>query len=281
MHCRGHRKPLLEVSINNGTSHRTKARSGAAIDESGSAMDDSMTHMHFTEAPTWVTVFGWIYTGAGLLFAAWILTDTYAGGFRQRVRAMEIVWPITAIWSGPLGLWAYYRWGRPATAKWQSTHGGPTELSMPARVAVETIPGGAASFVGHAIAVPIVGLTGLTIAGEHVWPMIILIAVFALPLLIGFEYHALTVTIGQQASVGKRLRVAAVISVLAVLAFDLGMGATMLLVAFVLGYSHATIAFWLLMWGGIMLGFITAYPMVWWLLARNTPQSVLEPTKAR
>lgn len=243
-------------------------------------MDDSMVHLHGSVVPTWVSVFAWVYTGAGLLFACWILADTYLGGYRQRVRAMELVWPITAVWSGPLGLWAYYRWGRPATQKWQSRNGSEPELGMPARVAVETIPGGAASFVGHAIAVPIVGVTGMTIAGEHVWPMIILIAVFALPLLIAFEYHALTVTTGPESPPGRRLRVATVISVLAVLAFDLGMGATMLLVAFVLGYSHTTIAFWLVMWGGIMLGFITAYPMVWWLLARGTPQSVQEPANA-
>lgn len=243
-------------------------------------MDDSMVHMQFSAAPTWVTILGWVWTGAGLVFAIWILFDTYVGGFRQRIAAMEAVWPITAIWSGPLGLWAYYRWGRPATTKWESSHGSAPGLGMRARVAVETIPGGAASFVGHAIAVPIVALTGLTIAGEHVWPMIILIAVFALPLLIAFEFHALTVTTGRSSPPGKRLRVAALISVLAVLAFDLGMGAAMLLVAFVLGYSHATIAFWLVMWVGITLGFVTAYPMVWWLLARGTPQSVLEPTKA-
>lgn len=242
-------------------------------------MDDSMVHVYGSAIPTWVTLLAWIYTSAGLLFAAWILVDTYVGGYRQRVRGMELVWPITAVWSGPLGLWAYYRWGRPATPKWQSRHGSTPELSMPARVAVETIPGGAASFVGHAIAVPIVALTGMTIAGEHVWPMILLIAVFALPLLITFEYHALTVTMGSQTSAGKRLRVATMISVLAVLAFDLGMGATMLFVAFVLGYPHASMAFWLVMWGGITLGFLTAYPMVWWLLARGTPQKVLEPAR--
>ena len=241
---------------------------------------DGMHEMSVSMAPTWVTVSAWIYTGVGVLFAVWILADTYLGGYRQRLGPMEIVWPITAVWAGPLGVWAYWRWGRPATQKWETRNGATQELGLSEHAAVETIPGGAASFVGHAIAVPIVGLTGITIAGEHVWPMILLVAVFALPLLIAYEYYALTVNFGARSTPGKRLRVAAFISVLAIIAFDLGMGAAMLIVAFVLGYSHSTMAFWLVMWGGIMLGFLTAYPMVRWLLARGTPQSVLEPAKA-
>lgn len=147
--------------------------------------------------------------------------------------------------------------------------------------AVETIPGGAASFLGHAMAVPMVGLTGMMIAGEHVWPMILLVAVFALPLLIAYEYYALSVAYGGGLTPGKRFRVATFISVLAIIAFDLGMGATMLILAFALDYSHSTIAFWLVIWGGIGLGFLTAYPMVRRLLARGTPLSVLEPAEAR
>lgn len=239
-----------------------------------------MQHGSMDMAPAWVTTLAWVYTSAGVLFGVWILADTYLGKYRQPMWAMEIVWPITVIWSGPLGLWAYYKWGRPATRKWQSRNGSAPELALPARAAVETIPGGAASFVGHAIAVPIVVGTGITIAGEHVWPMILLIAAFALPLLIAFEYRSLTMLAGPRSSPGKKLRVATLISVLAIIAFDLGMGATMLIVAFVLGYGPTTIAFWLVMWGGIMLGFITAYPVVWWLLARGTPQSVLEPAQA-
>lgn len=230
--------------------------------------------------PFWVTVFAWFIIVSWLLFAGVILADIYIGGYRQPMGAMEAVWPITGVWAGPVALWAYYRWGRPQTRKWQQRHGAPPELGLPAMAAIETIPGGAASFVGHLIAVPIVVATGMTIAGEHVWPMIILIAAFAIPLLVAFEYASLTrlaAAAGQRPSSGKRLRVALLIATVAVLAFDLGMGATMLLVAFVLGYPPTTAAFWLVMWGGIILGFLTAYPVVSWLLRRGTPQAVLTP----
>jgi Domain of unknown function (DUF4396) len=216
-------------------------------------------------APEWVTVLGWVVTSVGVVLAAVILADIYVGGYRQPVQAMEAVWPITAIYAGPFALLAYYRWGRPATRKWQRQHGEPRRLGLAATVAVATIPGGAASMIGHAIAMPLVMWTGMTIAGQAVWPMILLIAVFALPLLIAFEYHWLSRT-GPAQTAGQRLRVASLISTLAILAFDVGMGAAMLLVAFVLKYSGTSMALWLIMWAGMWLGFATAYPVVWrWL----------------
>ena len=30
----------------------------------------------------------------------------------QRMKIMNVVWPVTALWAGPLGLFAYFRWGR-------------------------------------------------------------------------------------------------------------------------------------------------------------------------
>ncbi|WP_353853618.1 DUF4396 domain-containing protein [Marinobacter sp.] len=36
-----------------------------------------------------------------------------------------------------------------------------------------------------------------------------------------------------------------------------------------MGYPPTTIAFWFVMWGGLLLGFMTAYPMVRWLLGRG------------
>ncbi|HCS26309.1 DUF4396 domain-containing protein [Marinobacter salarius] len=218
--------------------------------------------------PLWLTILAWSVTGIGLLCALIILADIYLGGYRQPMTSWEAVWPITAIYAGPLALVAYYRWGRPATARWQNRHGAAPDQGLAVMAALETIPGGAASFIGHLIAVPIVVGTGITIAGKGVWPMILLIAAFALPLLIAFEYRSLT-RMGQIRSAGLRLRVALKISALAIIAFDIGMGVTMLIVAFVLGYPPTTIAFWFVMWGGLLLGFMTAYPMVRWLLGRG------------
>jgi hypothetical protein len=40
-----------------------------------------------------------------------IAIDVLAG-HRQHMWIMNIVWPVTALYSGPLGVWAYYHFGR-------------------------------------------------------------------------------------------------------------------------------------------------------------------------
>ncbi|MCV7030740.1 hypothetical protein AWC25_09140 [Mycobacterium sherrisii] len=223
-------------------------------------------------APQWVTVVAWIVTILGGMVAGVMLADIYLGGYRQPLKAMEAVWPVTAIYAGPAAWWAYYRWGRPATLRWQEHHGRAPQMGRAATAAAQTLPGGAVSFVGHMIAMPLVMWTGWTIGGQGVWPMMLLIAAFALPLLSAFEYHALT-SAGQIESAGRRWCVASRISILAIAAFDVGMGASMLVVAFVLRYAPDSMAFWLVMWAGMWLGFATAYPMVRWLLPKDTTDS--------
>jgi hypothetical protein len=54
-------------------------------------------------APGWLTILAWLSIAAGLVSAAAILYDIYWRGRRQPVRVMEAVWPITALYTGPLG----------------------------------------------------------------------------------------------------------------------------------------------------------------------------------
>ena len=82
--------------------------------------------------PGWLTAVSWIFVSLALLCAVAILYDVYGRGYRQRVRVMEAVWPITALYLGPLALPAYYRWGRPRSEKWQKEHGSAPEKSISA-----------------------------------------------------------------------------------------------------------------------------------------------------
>lgn len=230
-------------------------------------------NMEMTVPPAWLTGVSWVYIGVGLLCALVILYDVFGRGYRQRVRLMEAVWPITAVYSGPLGLLAYYRYGRPESRKWQEEHGKPPEKSLPVAAATGATPCAAASFLAHLAAVPLVILSGLTIAGRDIWPMILLIAVLALPFLFAFEYFSSTVP-GRGLFAGKGLGVALLIAAVTVVAFDLGMGLAMVFVHFVLMFPPAEVAFWFVMQIGLILGFLTTYPAVLWLVRRGTKEAV-------
>ena len=219
--------------------------------------------------PGWLTAVSWVFVGLALLCAVAILYDIYGRGYRQRASVMEAVWPITALYFGPLGLLLYYRWGRPRSDKWQKEHGDAPEKSLPAAAATGGTPGGAASAIGHVLGVPLVVFSGLTIAGEALWAMILLIAVIATVLLFAFEYFFSTVpTRGLPR--GKGLKVALLIALATVLAFDVGMGGWMLVLHFLFFMPPLTdVTFLFLMQVGLILGFLTGYPAVLWLVQRG------------
>ena len=219
--------------------------------------------------PTWLTVVSWIFVGIAVLCAAALLYDIYGRGYRQRTSVMEAVWPITALYFGPLALPAYYRWGHPRSEKWQKEHGSTPDKSLSAAAATEGTPGGAASAVGHVLGVPLVVFSGLAIAGEALWAMILVIAVIATALLFVFEYFFSTVPTRGLPS-GKGLGVALLIALVTVLAFDVGMGGWMLVMHFLLFMPPLTdVTFLFLMQVGLILGFLTGYPAVLWLIRRG------------
>jgi hypothetical protein len=74
--------------------------------------------------PSWLTVFSWISIGIGIASAVLVACDIFLRGYREHMKIMEAVWPLTALYEGPLGLAAYARWGRPMSHRWMSDHGG-------------------------------------------------------------------------------------------------------------------------------------------------------------
>ncbi len=230
--------------------------------------------MNMGTTPAWLTAVSWAYLALALSCAAAILYDVYGRGYRQRVGVMEAVWPVTALYFGPLALLAYHRWGRPRSEKWQEERGSAPEKSLPAAAATGGTPGGAASAIGHLVGVPLVVLSGLTIAGLDLWAMILVIAVIATALLFAFEYFFSTVP-ARGLSSGEGLGVALLIALVTVLAFDVGMGGWMLVLHFALFMPPPTdVAFLFLMQVGLILGFLTGYPAVLWLVRRGTKATV-------
>ena len=74
--------------------------------------------------PTWLTVLALTALAIAGASAAVILVDIYGRGYRQRqMPVMEAVWPITALYLGPLAVWGYRRFGRTASPRWLSEHG--------------------------------------------------------------------------------------------------------------------------------------------------------------
>lgn len=142
--------------------------------------------------PGWLTPVSWFFVALAALLAGVILVDIAFRGYRQPVGAMSAIWPMTALYLGPLAVWAYYRWGRPSSPKWQGEHP-KTPQKISAAALTGATPGGAASTIGHFIGVPLILLTGITIAGLDLWAMIAAVAIIATAVLFAYEFFFSTV----------------------------------------------------------------------------------------
>jgi len=220
-------------------------------------------------APAWLTPVSWMFVGIALLSAAFIAYDILARGHRQRAAAMNLIWPATALYFGPLAVWAYLRYGRPRSDGRQAEHGTVPEKDLTTAALTGGTPGGTASLIGHVIGVPLIVLSGLTIAGLDLWAMIAAVAVIAVAFLFAYEFLYSTVP-ARRLSGGQAVGVAALIAFATVLAFDVGMGGWMLFLHFGWIMPAVTdVTFLFLMQVGLILGFLTGYPMVRLLVARG------------
>lgn len=190
----------------------------------------------------------------------------------QKMSVMNLVWPINALWAGPIGLWAYWRLGRmaPLSANCDGSKSEYKNTGMPRafwqQVVAGTLHCGAgctlADLVGPFVfsAVPFAVFGGL-VYGE--WTLDYILA-----LLVGvtFQYMALAPMLQRSgASVWWR---ALKVDFFSLTAWQVGMYGWMALVIFVwFGHLRANrVEFWFMMQLAMACGFCTSYPMNWLLI---------------
>lgn len=216
--------------------------------------------------PDWLTPVAWTYLTLSLLSAAFIAFDIYLLRRRHPSVATELVWITSALYLGPFAVAIYLRRGRIKPASTSGTAGIAGEADG---AAVAVLPGGGASAVAHLIAVPFVVAVGWTIAGLAMWPMILIIAALVFVMLTIYERVA---SRGSQTGRTRGISIGSAFAAafITVAAFDIGMVGWMLLLHFNDLMPPVTDStFWFLMQIGVILGLLTGYPAVSWLLRRN------------
>lgn len=220
-----------------------------------------------------------------LLFAALcalIIIWDIARGHRQHMWIMNVVWPATALYAGPIALWGYFRIGRLATRQrvqeaeakgeklpalrkpfWQSVATGVTHC-------------GSGCTLGDLIAEWFVLAVPISLFGSTVFGTWALDYVLALTLGIAFQYF--TIAPMRDLSVGKGIWAALKADTLSLTSWQIGMYGWMALVLFVF-YSPEQLPktgpiFWFMMQIAMLFGFLTAYPVNWWLLRKGIKEEM-------
>jgi len=230
-----------------------------------------------TTPPLWLEALAWAALAVALTCAAWTLADVRR--YRQHMPVMAWVWPITALYAGPLAVWAYRRFGRPMTHRWLEERGRdePPEKPSWATTAVGVSHCGAGCTLGDVIAEWVVFAVGLTIAGESLYPELIGDYVLAILLGLLFQYFA----IAPMRGLGLRdgLIAAAKADILSLTAFEIGLFAWMVIQAKLIfpapHHIHAdNPVYWFGMQIGMCLGFATSYPVNAWLIRRGIKEAM-------
>jgi Domain of unknown function (DUF4396) len=224
--------------------------------------------------PGWINVLAIASLLAGLACAAWIAFDEMQ--HPQHIWIMNLVWPITALYGGVLALWFYYAYGREAAHHRAAKKEDPPFSVMVAKGALHC---GSGCTVGDILAewlaffVPAVavwfGYT--TLFSEKMFAVWILDFVLAFVFGIAFQYF--TIKPMRNLSVRDGLMEALKADTLTVTGWQIGMYGLMAFAQFyvfrpLFGAVAAVNSpeFWFTMQIAMLAGFITSYPVNWWLI---------------
>ncbi len=215
-------------------------------------------------APRWLYWLSIISLIAALLSAIVIILDLRR--HPQKMGVMNPVWTITALYFGPLAIWAYWAMGRNTGGKqekpfWMKTFVGATHC-------------GAGCTLGDIIAEFLVFFTGLVI-GSAFGAELILDYAFAFSLGIAFQYFAIAPM--RDLSVGQGVIAALKADALSLTSFEIGLFGWMALMRFV--FFHPPLrpdspVFWFMMQIGMMIGFATTFPVNWWLVKSGVKEAM-------
>jgi hypothetical protein len=216
----------------------------------------------------------------GIACAAAIAADL-ALGRRQAMWIMNIVWPVTALWSGPLGLWAYARYGRAGsvTAMQEARTRHPTTSGasqpFPVLVAKGTTHCGSGCTVGDIGAELLFLAVPITVFGRPMFGAWVYDFIAAFLLGIGFQYF--TIKPMRRESAKNALKDALRADTLSLTAWQVGMYGWMAVATFAIlrhELRPTAIPFWFMMQVAMLVGFLTSYPVNWWLLKKGIKEAM-------
>jgi hypothetical protein len=221
--------------------------------------------------PQWLQTTADVYVPLSIATALLVLADIYLIGRRQHMAIMDAVWPLTMLYWGPLGLLFYFGFGRAAPPD----QGRPPKRDRPMWQAAFTgaTHCGAGCALGDFIGDWIAFVIGFTLLGSALLGKYLL--AFVLAYLFGIIFQYFSVAPMRGLGLGEGVVAAIKIDTLSLVAYEVGMFAWMGLRAWLYpDMEPTTWAYWLMMQVAMVLGFLTTYPVNWWLISRGVKEKM-------
>ena len=237
-----------------------------------------------------------------LLCVAIVALDILAG-HRQPMGVMNFVWVLTPLYSGVVGLWAYYRLGRPMARSAADKPGAAAGMQMANRpgatdgmqmadrpsgsmpmgpqkpfwqsVALGAMHCGSGCSLGDLLVETFVYFVPLVVLGHAMFGAWLLDYGVAFLIGIIFQYYAIAPM--RHLGLVAGLKAALKADTLSLTAWQIGMYGWMAVAVFGI-FKHELRAndpvFWLMMQLAMVAGFGTSYPVNWWLIKSGVKEQM-------
>ncbi|HWG20500.1 MAG TPA: DUF4396 domain-containing protein [Terracidiphilus sp.] len=224
--------------------------------------------------PAWFEILAWSWIAICLASAVFMLVQTIRKP--QMMWIMDVVWPITGLYMGPVAVYLYQKSLPVSTKKpmgpemWSimDRHKDDPPTSIQKSIAVFHC--GAGCSIGDVIAELMAPALALTFAGEFGTKLIV---DFVFAYLLGVAFQYFTIVPMRGLSFGKGLIAAVRADTISIALFEVGMFAWMAITYYWLFPSpHLKpnmAAFWFMMQIAMIAGFLTALPSSAWLIRKG------------
>jgi hypothetical protein len=230
-------------------------------------------------APHWFELVAWAALGIGFACALVIVADIVLLGNRQHMAIMNLVYPLTALYLGPIALWLYLTRGRQMSGKQMKMQAAePEARDSWWQVSLSSTHCGAGCALGDIAGEWLIWATAWTIGSTaELGPEYIVDLSLAWIFGILFQYFAIAPIRGQVGEVAP-LRDAIKSDTLSVLSFEIGLFGWMALEHYVIWQPPLPIdssSHWFMMQIGMTLGFLTSWPVNRWLLRKGIKEPMM------
>lgn len=209
-----------------------------------------------------------------------IVVDILLGN-AQKMMVMNFVYPITGLYAGPLALLVYYTIGRKSTKKAMEKSKELKEKKPDEEkpfwqsVVVGALHCGSGCTLGDLIAESALFFIPLTLFGMKLYGAWAVDYVLAFSIGIAFQYYAIKPM--REISVKEGIKAALKADTLSLTSWQIGMYGWMAIATFLI-FGHElkanTTVFWFMMQIAMLCGFLTAYPMNWWLIKKKIKEKM-------
>jgi hypothetical protein len=186
----------------------------------------------------------------------------------QPMAIMNAVWPITALYFGPVAVWWYWTLSRAMPREGSAHHEHQPKRAFWQTIIVEATHCGAGCTLGDVIAEFAIYFSGFSIAGSALLTEYAGDFVLAYAFGVVFQYFAIAPMRGLSLVPGLWAAIQA--DTLSLIAFEIGLFAWMAVMAHLpFHLTPMDPAYWFLMQIGMVIGFATSYPANWLLVRKG------------